>query len=95
MLILSIWGCMFQKWNESRIEHNESDPETALIATGIYGVANFDDDEKDVTINKGRYKFKVVAEDFYEWEEMAQSSSNSKDVVDIIEFIKKSLGFTT
>ena len=58
-------------------------------------VANFDDDEKDVTINIGRYKFKVVAEDFYEWEEMAQSSSNSKDVVDIIEFIKKSLGFTT
>lgn len=52
------------------------------------------DDEKDVTISVGRYKFKVVAEDFYEWEEMAQSTTNSKDAVDIINFIKKSIGFT-
>lgn len=51
MLILSIWGCMFQKWNESRIENNESDPETALIATGIYGVANFDDDDVNGSVD--------------------------------------------
>jgi ParB-like chromosome segregation protein Spo0J len=50
------------------------------------------DDEKEVTIAVGRYKFKVDAQDFYDWEEMAQSTTNSKDTVDIAEFIKKSLG---
>ena len=53
------------------------------------------DEETEVSIAVGRYKFKVDAEDFYEWEEMAQSTTNSKDVVDIAEFIKKSLGFTS
>ena len=55
--------------------------------------ANLDDNETEVSIAVGRYKFKVDADDFYEWEEMAQSTTNSKDVVDIAEFIKKSLGF--
>jgi hypothetical protein len=50
------------------------------------------DDEKEVSIAVGRYKFKVDAQDFYDWEEMAQSTTNSKDTVDIAEFIKKSLG---
>ena len=50
------------------------------------------DDEKEVSIAVGRYKFKVDAQDFYDWEEMAQSTTNSKDIVDIAEFIKKSLG---
>lgn len=50
------------------------------------------DDEKEVSISVGRYKFKVDAQDFYDWEEMAQSTTNSKDIVDIAEFIKKSLG---
>jgi hypothetical protein len=45
MLFWSLWGCMFQKWNESSISDNEKDPETALISTGVYGVANFDDDD--------------------------------------------------
>ena len=51
------------------------------------------DEETEVSIAVGRYKFKVDAEDFYQWEEMAQSTTNSKDIVDISEFIKKSLGF--
>lgn len=55
--------------------------------------ADLDDNETEVSIAVGRYKFKVDADDFYEWEEMAQSTSNSKDIVDIAEFIKKSLGF--
>ena len=58
-------------------------------------IAINDDNETEVSIAVGRYKFKIDAEDFYEWEEMAQSTSNSKDVVDIVEFIKKSLGFTS
>lgn len=58
-------------------------------------MTQLDTEETEVAISIGRYKFKVDAEDFYEWEEMAQSTSNSKDVVDIVEFIKKSLGFTT
>lgn len=49
-------------------------------------------DETEVTIAVGRYKFKVPADDFYEWEEMVQSSTNSKDVVDISLWIKESLG---
>jgi len=53
------------------------------------------DEETEVSIAVGRYKFKVDAEDFYQWEEMAQSTTNSKDIVDIAEFIKKSLGFTS
>ena len=53
------------------------------------------DEETEVSIAVGRYKFKVDAEDFYQWEEMAQSTTNSKDIVDITEFIKKSLGFTS
>jgi len=53
------------------------------------------DDEKEVSIAVGRYKFKVDAQDFYDWEEMAQSTTNSKDIVDIAEFIKKSLGLTS
>lgn len=56
-------------------------------------IAINDDNETEVSIAVGRYKFKIDAEDFYEWEEMAQSTTNSKDVVDIAEFIKKSLGF--
>ena len=51
------------------------------------------DEETEVSIAVGRYKFKVDAEDFYQWEEMAQSTTNSKDMLDIAEFIKKSLGF--
>ena len=53
------------------------------------------DEETEVSIAVGRYKFKVDAEDFYQWEEMAQSTTNSKDIVGIAEFIKKSLGFTS
>ena len=53
------------------------------------------DEETEVSIAVGRYKFKVDAEDFYQWEEMAQSTTNSKDIVDIAEFIKKSLGLTS
>ena len=51
-----------------------------------------DTDEKEVTIAVGRYKFKVPAEDFYEWEEMVKSSSGSQDVVGISLWIKESLG---
>ena len=58
-------------------------------------MTQLDTEETEVSISVGRYKFKIDAEDFYEWEEMAQSTSNSKDVVDIVEFIKKSLGFTS
>ena len=58
-------------------------------------MTQLDTEETEVSIAVGRYKFKVDAEDFYEWEEMAQSTTNSKDVVDIAEFIKKSLGFTS
>tara|TARA_Y100000004_G_scaffold71709_1_gene80588 strand:+ start:2242 stop:2913 length:672 start_codon:yes stop_codon:yes gene_type:complete len=58
-------------------------------------MTQLDTEETEVAIAVGRYKFKVDAEDFYEWEEMAQSTTNSKDVVDIAEFIKKSLGFTS
>jgi len=58
-------------------------------------MTQLDTEETEVSISIGRYKFKVDAEDFYEWEVMAQSTSNSKDVVDIVEFIKKSLGFTS
>ena len=49
-------------------------------------------DETEVSIAVGRYKFKVPADDFYDWEEMVQSSTNSKDVVDISLWIKESLG---
>ena len=49
-------------------------------------------DETEVTVAVGRYKFKVPANDFYDWEEMVQSSTNSKDVVDISLWIKESLG---
>ena len=58
-------------------------------------MTQLDTEETEVSISVGRYKFKVDAEDFYEWEEMAKSTTNSKDVVDIAEFIKKSLGFTS
>ena len=58
-------------------------------------MTQLDTEETEVSISVGRYKFKVDAEDFYEWEEMAQSTTNSKDVIDIAEFIKKSLGFTS
>ena len=49
-------------------------------------------DETEVSIAVGRYKFKVPADDFYDWEEMVQSTTNSKDVVDISLWIKDSLG---
>ena len=58
-------------------------------------MTQLDTEETEVSIAVGRYKFKVDAEDFYQWEEMAQSTTNSKDIVDIAEFIKKSLGFTS
>jgi hypothetical protein len=49
-------------------------------------------DETEVTIAVGRYKFKVPAEDFYDWEEMVKSSSGAQDVVGISLWIKESLG---
>ncbi len=49
-------------------------------------------DETEVSIAVGRYKFKVPAEDFYEWEEMVKSSSGAQDVVGISLWIKESLG---
>ena len=48
--------------------------------------------ETEVSVAVGRYKFKVPADDFYDWEEMVQSTTNSKDVVDISLWIKESLG---
>lgn len=50
------------------------------------------EDETEVTIAVGRYKFKVPAEDFYDWEEMVKSSSGAQDVVGISLWIKESLG---
>ncbi len=50
------------------------------------------DDETEVTIAVGRYKFKVPSEDFYDWEEMVKSSSGSQDVVGITLWIKENLG---
>tara|TARA_Y100001963_G_scaffold143422_1_gene214291 strand:- start:121 stop:801 length:681 start_codon:yes stop_codon:yes gene_type:complete len=50
------------------------------------------DDETEVTIAVGRYKFKVPAEDFYDWEEMVKSSSGAQDVVGISLWIKENLG---
>lgn len=49
-------------------------------------------DETEVSIAVGRYKFKVPAEDFYEWEEMVKSSSGAQDVVGISLWIKENLG---
>jgi len=49
-------------------------------------------DETEVSIAVGRYKFKVPAEDFYDWEEMVKSSSGAQDVVGISLWIKESLG---
>jgi len=49
-------------------------------------------DETEVTIAVGRYKFKVPADDFYDWEEMVKSSSGAQDVVGISLWIKESLG---
>lgn len=50
------------------------------------------DEETEVTIAVGRYKFKVPAEDFYDWEEMVKSSSGAQDVVGISLWIKENLG---
>lgn len=50
------------------------------------------EDETEVTIAVGRYKFKVPADDFYDWEEMVKSSSGAQDVVGISLWIKESLG---
>jgi len=49
-------------------------------------------DETEVSIAVGRYKFKVDAEEFYEWEEMVKSSSGAQDVVGISLWIKENLG---
>ena len=49
-------------------------------------------DETEVSIAVGRYKFKVPAEDFYEWEEMVKSSSGAQDVVGISLWIEENLG---
>tara|TARA_B100000029_G_scaffold492004_1_gene552801 strand:+ start:7695 stop:8363 length:669 start_codon:yes stop_codon:yes gene_type:complete len=51
-------------------------------------------DETEVSIAVGRYKFKVDAQDFYDWEEMVQKSTNSKDIVDISLWIKENLGLS-
>ena len=50
------------------------------------------DEETEVSISVGRYKFKVPSEDFYDWEEMVKSSSGAQDVVGITLWIKENLG---
>jgi hypothetical protein len=67
------------------------DMETTTFEVSEQAVSDVKD-ETEVTVAVGRYKFKVPADDFYDWEEMVQSSTNSKDVVDISLWIKESLG---
>jgi len=63
------------------------DMETTTFEVSEQAVSDVKD-ETEVTVAVGRYKFKVPADDFYDWEEMVQSSTNSKDVVDISLWIK-------
>ena len=52
------------------------------------------EDETSVQISVGRYKFKINADEFYEWEETVKSQTQTSEVNEINDWIKNQLGLT-
>lgn len=51
-----------------------------------------DDEETDVKIQVGRYRFKIDPEQFYQWEERVVEEIGSRDSEDFVDWLRENLG---
>lgn len=58
----------------------------------VEDIPDVDDEETDVKIQIGRYRFKVNPEVFYEWEERVADELGSRDSDDFVDWLRETLG---
>jgi len=80
-------------WDLDSIEDIIADMERSSFEVREYGDSSVED-ETSVQIAVGRYKFRVPVEDFYEWEEVVKSQTQTAEVNEIQDWIKSQLGLT-
>ena len=80
-------------WDLDSIEDIIADMERSSFEVKEYGDDSVGD-ETSVQISVGRYKFKIDADEFYEWEETVKSQTQTSEVNEINDWIKNQLGLT-
>ena len=80
-------------WDLDSIEDIIADMERSSFEVKEYGDDSVED-ETSVQISVGRYKFKINADEFYEWEETDKSQTQTSEVNEINDWIKNQLGLT-
>jgi hypothetical protein len=80
-------------WDLDSIEDIIADMERSSFEVKEYGDDSVED-ETSVQISVGRYKFKINADEFYEWEETVKSQTQTSEVNEINDWIKNQLGLT-
>ena len=78
-------------WDLDSIEDIIADMERSSFEVKEYGDDSVED-ETSVQISVGRYKFKINADEFYEWEETVKSQTQTSEVNEINDWIKNQLG---
>ena len=80
-------------WDLDSIEDIIADMERSSFEVKEYCDDSVED-ETSVQISVGRYKFKINADEFYEWEETVKSQTQTSEVNEINDWIKNQLGLT-
>jgi|TARA_B100001094_G_scaffold140538_1_gene136211 hypothetical protein len=80
-------------WDLDSIEDIIADMERSSFEVKEYGDDSVED-ETSVQVSVGRYKFKINADEFYEWEETVKSQTQTSEVNEINDWIKNQLGLT-
>jgi len=58
----------------------------------VEAIPEADDEETDVKIQVGRYRFKIDPEQFYQWEERVVEEIGSRDSEDFVDWLRENLG---
>ena len=58
----------------------------------VEDIPDVDDEETDVKIQIGRYRFKVDPELFYDWESKVADELGSRDSEDFVDWLRETLG---
>ena len=58
----------------------------------VEDIPDIDDEETDVKIIVGRYRFKIDPELFYEWENRVAEEIGSRDSDEFVDWLRETLG---
>jgi len=58
----------------------------------VEDIPEADDEEQDVKVQVGRYRFKIEPDYFYEWESRVADELGSRDSEDFVEWLRETLG---